>query len=325
MNILMVFHAPPYPPDLGPSRRHYHELTALLERGHRVSVLSYGDEVDERQFRDRFGEQCAHVRFVPLHPSAIGKALTRCWCMARARSDFARFNTRRFQRALDAMIASADYDLISFSTTMLGSLRLPAGIPLVGDTHNVEFDNLRRAFRETRHPILREYFRVQAALTRREEVAFARRFDLVCATSERDRDVLLAAVPEARVEVIPNGIDLEAHRRRHVVRERGTILFTGLMSYYPNAHGALPARSLSADCGAHAARTRSGRWRGSAGGAAPAGRRPGDDHRLRSRRPSVLRARRRLGPSAAQRRRHARQGAAGDGDGGSDRLHAARL
>jgi glycosyltransferase involved in cell wall biosynthesis len=237
MNILMVFHAPPYPPDLGPSRRHYHELTALLERGHRVSVLSYGDEVDERQFRDRFGEQCAHVRFVPLHPSAIGKALTRCWCMARARSDFARFNTRRFQRALDAMIASADYDLISFSTTMLGSLRLPAGIPLVGDTHNVEFDNLRRAFRETRHPILREYFRVQAALTRREEVAFARRFDLVCATSERDRDVLLAAVPEARVEVIPNGIDLEAHRRRHVVRERGTILFTGLMSYYPNAHG----------------------------------------------------------------------------------------
>ena len=31
---------------------------------------------------------------------------------------------------------------------MLGALRMPEGVPLVGDTHNVEFDNLRRAFEE---------------------------------------------------------------------------------------------------------------------------------------------------------------------------------
>ena len=238
LNILMVFHAPPFPPDLGPSRRHYHELVELLERGHRVSVLSYGSGDDERRFRARFGARCASVRFVPLHASPLSKAVSRCWNLARLQSDFGRLRTRRLQRALDAMVAADRFDVISFSTTMLGGLRLPAGIPLLGDTHNIEFDTLRRAFEQTPRGLLREYFRIQAALTRREETAFARRFDVVCVTSQRDRRQLGAAVPEAQIEVVPNGVDLTEHRRDpSAVREPGCILFTGLMSYYPNVHG----------------------------------------------------------------------------------------
>ena len=80
-------------------------------------------------------------------------------------------------------------------------------------------------------------FRVQAALTPREETAFTRRFDTVCVTSERDRNVLQAAVPDARIAVVPNGVDLDAYRLDASAREPGTILFTGLMSYYPNVHG----------------------------------------------------------------------------------------
>ena len=37
MRILMAFHAPPYPPDIGPSRRHYHVLAETLKR-HDVTV-----------------------------------------------------------------------------------------------------------------------------------------------------------------------------------------------------------------------------------------------------------------------------------------------
>lgn len=237
MNLLMVFHAPPSPPDIGPSRRHYHELVELLDRGHRVSVLSYGSEDHERQFVSEFGGRCARVRFVPLHRTTLTKTLTRAWHLVTARGDFARLCTRRLQRALDEMVATDRFDVISFSTTMLGGLRLPAGVPLVGDTHNIEFDNLHRAFEATRHPVLRQYFRLQASLTRRSELAYTRRFTIVCVTSERDRRILHAAVPDARIAVVPNGIDLSVHRAARGAREPGTILFTGLMSYYPNQHG----------------------------------------------------------------------------------------
>ncbi len=235
----MVFHAPPYPPDLGPSRRHYHEIVELLARGHRVSVLSYGTEEDRARFLAHFAGRCDAVHFVPLHRSAVTKTLHRCWHLASARSDFARLRTRRMQAALDALAAPGAFDVISFSTTMLGSLRLPRGVRLIGDTHNIEFDNLRRAFEQTSSPWLRQYFRIQSALTKREELAYTRRFDTVCVTSERDRRVLQAAVPAARIAVVPNGVDLEVHQRRGGTRESGTILFTGLMSYYPNAHGVL--------------------------------------------------------------------------------------
>ena len=45
MKILMAFHAPPYPPDIGPSRRHYHVLAETLKR-HDVTVLSLGTPDD---------------------------------------------------------------------------------------------------------------------------------------------------------------------------------------------------------------------------------------------------------------------------------------
>ena len=237
MNILMVFHAPPCPPEFGPSRRHYHELAQLLGRGHRVSVLSYGTDEHRRQFNREFGHRCARVEFVPLHRSVVTKTLSRAWYLATARSDFARLCTRRMQAALDEMVGNDRFDVISFSTTMLGGLRLPAGIPLVGDTHNVEFDNLRRAFDAPGHPLLRAYFGLQASLTRRSEIAFTRKFEMVCVTSDRDRRLLQAAVPDARLAVVPNGIDPDIDRVRRGACEPGTLLFTGLMSYYPNQHG----------------------------------------------------------------------------------------
>ena len=236
MKILMVFHAPPWPPEIGPARRHYHELVELLARGHRVSVLSYGTDDQRRHFLASLGSRCERVRFVPLHRSRATQTLTRMWHFATTRSDFARLCTRRLQYALDAMVREDRYDVVSFSTTLLGRLRLPEGLPRVGDTHNVEFDIFRRAFEAT-PGMLRHYFRVQAALTKRLEVACTRRFDVVCTTSERDRRMLQQAIPDARIAVVPNGVDLDAHEFHHGPRERGAILFTGLMSYYPNQHG----------------------------------------------------------------------------------------
>jgi len=233
----MAFHAPPYPPDIGPSRRNYHVLAETLKR-HDVTVLSLGAESDRHAFLAQFGTrdpECVFVRNVP--GAAINAA--RCgWYLATARSDFHRLRRRAFQRALDALAVTRRFDLAYFSTTMLGCYRLPAKLPLVGDTHNIEHDNLGRAARESREPWRRAYYRAQALLTRREELQYASLFSIVCTTSERDRSLLTKLVPQVPTAVVPNGIDLAKYRRRPgAVPEPGTMLFTGLMSYYPNQHG----------------------------------------------------------------------------------------
>lgn len=236
MKILMAFHAPPYPPDIGPSRRHYHVLSETLRR-HDVSVLSLGTAADHAAFRDHFGARALDSTFVPNSNAPLVSAARRGWYLATGRSDFRRLRRRRFQQMLDAL-GERRFDLAYFSTTMLGCYRLPGRVPLVGDTHNIEHDNLARASRESERRWRRAYYHAQARLTRREELAYASRFSIVCTTSERDRELLARLVPHVTTTVVPNGIDLERYRRPADATPRpGEVLFTGLMSYYPNRHG----------------------------------------------------------------------------------------
>jgi len=235
MRILMAFHAPPYPPDIGPSRRHYHVLAETLKR-HDVSVLSLGTPADAAAFDDRFGSRVVDRTFVPMSRGTAVKALRCGWYLATGRSDFQRLRRPAFQDALDAIVRQP-FDLAYFSTTMLACYRLPAGLPLVGDSHNIEHDNLARASEQSGERWRRSYYRLQARFTKAEELAYASRFSIVCTTSERDRALLAELAPGVTTCVVPNGIDLEKYRPAECRPRRGEVLFTGLMSYYPNQHG----------------------------------------------------------------------------------------
>lgn len=59
--------------------------------------------------------------------------------------------------------------------------------------------------------------------------------DLLLATSDHDREMFEQQLHVERVAVLPNGIDLDEFAPAREAAEPGTILFSGLMSYYPNA------------------------------------------------------------------------------------------
>lgn len=238
MKILMVFHAPPYPPDIGPSRRHYHVLMETLKR-HDVSVLSLGSEEDRAALIAHTGLDAGRVRFVESNRGHAAKVARSGYYLCTGRSHFHRLYRRAFQRQMGDLARARPFDAAYFSTVMLGCYTLPRDLPLVGDTHNVEHDNLARAAAESTEWWRRCGFRVQASLTRGEERRHLRRFSLVCATSERDRALFERLAPGTRVRVVPNGIDLEKYRPVASTPEPASMLFTGLMSYYPNEHAAV--------------------------------------------------------------------------------------
>jgi glycosyltransferase involved in cell wall biosynthesis len=231
----MVLHASPSPGELGPGRRHRHLLRQLLRR-HDVSVLSFGNPVDRDRFSEEFGAQCRRAVFVSMRRTRVHDALIRFAVLLIGRSEFRRLYRRRFQRALDTMIASQRFDLVIFSTTLLGCYRVPSGIRTVGDTHNVEYDNLQRAAVAARGVLRRLYFAVQAALTAREERRYNRQFSAIWATSPRDAALIRSQGDIGPVRVVPNGVDLAQYQvtRRPAA---ANLLYTGLMSYYPNWHG----------------------------------------------------------------------------------------
>ncbi|MGH9309514.1 MAG: glycosyltransferase, partial [Vicinamibacterales bacterium] len=234
MRLLYVCHAPPCLPALGPARRHYQILLEAAKR-HEVTLVSFGTAADERAFRTHMADVCREAFFVDMQRPRPVKAIQRSCLLLTGRADFRRLYALRFQRALDR-VAARPFDGVILSTLMLARYRVP-DVPSLGEAHNVEHEVFRRAATEAQDLPRRLYYRVQGELTRREEHACASRVQFISAVSARDRDQFAQWKPRSRIFVVPNGVDVAAFMRPADVPppERPAVLFTGLLSYYPNA------------------------------------------------------------------------------------------
>lgn len=236
MKLLMIFQTSPYPPDLGPTKRNFPLFLENLKR-HEVSVLAFGTEEEERRFREMHGAKCKHIVFVNNRRPRALNFLLRLWFLATGRSSYRRFYNRSFARALSDLLKKERFDLIHCCTTILGYYQLPENIPLVGDTHNVEYDNIYRAYKQSRNIILKAYFYWDHLRLKHEEVEITNKFDVVVTTTDRDRQLYLKQLPDKRMVVIPNGVEQAFFQRLDVAEEPKTMVFTGLMNYLPNHHG----------------------------------------------------------------------------------------
>jgi glycosyltransferase involved in cell wall biosynthesis len=239
VRILMVLHAPPCSPALGPARRHLH-LFEEISRRHPVSIITLAQPGDRERFEREHPGRYETAVFVSKRPRFLD-LLIRFWYVLTLRCDFRRLYVRAVQRALDRALATERFDAVYFSCVMLGYYRLPTGLRSIGDAHNVEHDVLARAAAITDSLPLKLYYRMQARSTRHDEVRLARRFSEVWATSSRDAEQFIIARGDRRVAVVPNGIrvvpaDPEAAHCDLADADRGLVLlFVGLMSYFPNS------------------------------------------------------------------------------------------
>jgi glycosyltransferase involved in cell wall biosynthesis len=238
MKLLMIFHIAPFPPKFGPSKRNLPFFLEALKR-HDVSVLSFGTPEDEKNFRERFGAQCRNIVFVNNRRPRIVNLLLRISYFLRMKSSVHQMHSKRMQAELDALLARERFDLIHCCTTILGFHSLPKNIPLIGDMHNVEYDNLYRAYTQTKNLFLKLYLYIEHRLLKREEVWATSKFDTVITMTERDRQIISAELPNIRVAIIPHGVDAEFFVPPAVQEEARSIVFIGLMRYYPNHHGVL--------------------------------------------------------------------------------------
>jgi glycosyltransferase involved in cell wall biosynthesis len=238
MHVLFVFHIAPHPPKFGPSKRNLPFFLEMLKR-HNVSVLSFGSPEDEKNFRERFGQQCPEIVFVNNKRPRIVNLLLRISYFLRMKSSVHQMYSKTMQAELDAIVKRHRFDLVYCCTTVLGFHDLPKNIPLVGDMHNVEYDNLRRAYEQTKNLFLKLYLYIEYRHLKREEVRATKKFDVVITMTERDRGIISSALPQKRVAIIPHGVDAEFFEPPPVREEAHSIVFIGLMSYYPNHHGVL--------------------------------------------------------------------------------------
>jgi glycosyltransferase involved in cell wall biosynthesis len=102
---------------------------------------------------------------------------------------------------------------------------------------NVEGNILQRYSRYSRNPLIKAAAFVEGVRTRRYELSLCRRFDQVLTISPLDRDVLLRMDQTLPIKHQSPGVDLSAYPYLDENNDVPSIVFTGTMSYYPNAIG----------------------------------------------------------------------------------------
>ncbi|MDQ2716580.1 MAG: glycosyltransferase [Chloroflexota bacterium] len=241
MKLLVM--SPNFPrPTWGAGTRNYHLLKALASK-HTVSLLALVDSAEMQDYDSSLLEEWARVVQVVVRPQPRSKRKQQVVASVRGQSYVLAVQTvARMQEALDALLARDRYDAVVFESALIAGYRLPAGLKVVIDQHNIEYELLQRTYKHEVAWLRRWYNWRESCLLKPIEIARCRRAQAVLVTSERERLSLQRVLADKLIEVVPNGVDIQAFQGESGVAAQeiaGRLVFTGTMDYYPNVDAVL--------------------------------------------------------------------------------------
>ncbi|HEY5004642.1 MAG TPA: glycosyltransferase [Ktedonobacteraceae bacterium] len=237
MNLLMV--SPHLPnPSWGAGTRSYYLLKALAAK-YNVSLLSLTGE----QTSDSLAQEIhlKRIHQLPLHTSLQQKRAQQLASIIRNRSYLAdTYYHKEVQQAINDILAQDAYDAVIFESVFMAGYRVPEGVAVIIDQHNIEHELLQRTY-EQEEAWSRKWFNWwEARKLKPIELARCRNAQGVLVTSEREYLLLKKLVPQCRAAVVPNGVDTNIFNKINGQPEiAGRIVFTGTMNYYPNIQAVL--------------------------------------------------------------------------------------
>ena len=239
--LLFVTSRLPFPPREGHQLRSWHLLKALASR-HEVTLLSFLRRDDDCGGIEEMRKHLAGVEtfsIVSEHSSfAMAWALVRSFFSSEpyVSTKYASSTMQERIRELAPGMDAVHFDMLPL---MRNARAVPTPIPVVYNAHNVEHVLLSTRAGMTRSPWIRRFLEGQLPRLLDFERHACERADLVLACSAIDAEALRELAPEAKLAVVPNGVDLEKNRPAplaHVSQPR-KLVFVGQMGWFPNRDG----------------------------------------------------------------------------------------
>ncbi len=250
MRLLFITPQLPYPPRQGTALRNW-GLIAHLAGKHEIWLLAF-DEHPAAELPEALRLACRKVTRLPLPPrtsadrlrTLVGSQMPdmawRLWSPAFARALGEQLRLQRF----DALQVEG----IELARYALEAGRLPLGARWVFDAHNAEYLLQKRTcLADARAPWRWHgalYSLVQWMRLRQFEQRTLRAADAVACVSNEDAAALRRLAPEARIHVVPNGIDVAGYAAFTPTiapddSDAPMLIFTGKMDFRPNVDAVL--------------------------------------------------------------------------------------
>jgi len=238
MRILLLTQRLPYAPNRGDRIRAHHLLRVLSEQ-HAVDVVSLVHSAEEASHAQ---ELRPWARSVTMLRARRVHGFARCIAhVLRSRPlTHALLDAPGARRTIARLVKDHPPDVVLAGGSGVARFAMEPpllDVPLVLDMVDVDSEKWRALAAASRPPQCWIY-RYEASQLRRFEASAARRAFATLVTTARERDLLSAAAPDARVFAVPNGIDARYFRPTTAPAEAPVVVFCGVMNYEPNAAAA---------------------------------------------------------------------------------------
>jgi len=234
LRILFISPRQCWPASNGARLREFHFLRALGARWD-VSYLYFEDPAGPRLTLSDL-PFCREITGIPK-PATYGAANLVRGLLGRWPLPVLNYSSHEMDAAVRGALDARDYDFVH-----LDSIHMTRAEPIAGSSrcvynwHNIESEVITRYSDIEANPkawYARRTARKMRSLER--SILHSAFGHLVC--SDRERDQLRSIAPEARIEVIENGVDVASFIPAN--KPGSSLVFVGAMDYFPNIEAAV--------------------------------------------------------------------------------------
>ena len=237
MRILYVATQYPLPVNNGVKMRVWSLLCAIANAGHEITLATFAEPDDAAGTEQELRKVCRESDIVRRRTVSLSGSKN---YLGRLRgilspSPFTldRFRCAEMRAILEHRLKSDSFDFVLCDNIFTTVNLPPTSLPLVLNSHNVEYRILQRYSEQERNPLKVFYARLEAGKLRRFEASTYRRAVLVMVCSRLDGELIEKLCPGLRTAVVPNVVDL---RDYEMVAEEDpvTLVYQGGMDWFPN-------------------------------------------------------------------------------------------
>lgn len=235
MNVCFCAHRLPYPPLAGGKRETFKLVESLADEGHTVDLVTYADDPELAAKMEDVVDCTIHT--VPGLPDRTSTNLLRN-LVSRDPLPVMKADTAEFRETVREQARDADIVHLHALQTSFLAADDALTAPTVVRFNNVKYEIYQQFARFTDNPAKAAYAYLQYYKTRGYEQSIPTASDLTLTITREDRE-RLTTTDDARIDVLPAGVDPTEFDLLPHDPDSTVVTFFGSMDYHPNEDAVL--------------------------------------------------------------------------------------
>lgn len=234
MKILMLTPYLPYPLLSGGQIRTYNLLKNLKDK-HEIHLFSIIKDFEEKQYIPELEKFCESVNVFkrskhPFTARNVALALLTPYPFLVTRN-----LPIRAKNVLTKVIEKGQFDLIHVETFYVMPNIPKSKVPILLVEQTIEYLVYQDFVKQTKLPLVKPFLAIDVYKIKWWEQYYWRKAERLAAMSNQDKQFILNFTPEAKIDVVANGVDaLYFSNVKRSKRKHPTILFVGQFKWLPN-------------------------------------------------------------------------------------------